>query len=66
MERNTKSSTHYENFIIMMGKTTIDKYIYLGNIIMEIHINSIEIPNTLINFGAVTNVMKKMIWMNYN
>jgi hypothetical protein len=44
---------------IMMGKTTIQKYLDPGSPIVKTHINGIEIPNTLIDLGAAINIMSK-------
>ena len=43
----------------MMGKKTIQKYLDLGSPIMKTYINGIEILNTLIDLGAVINIMSK-------
>ena len=43
----------------MMGKTTVQKYLYLKSSIVKTHINGIEIPNILINLGATINIMSK-------
>jgi len=45
----------------MMGKTTIQKYLDLGSPIVKIHINGIEIPNTLIDLGSTINIMSKYV-----
>jgi len=42
-----------------MGKKTIQKYLDLGSPIMKTYINGIEILNTLIDLGAVINIMSK-------
>lgn len=44
---------------IMVGKITIQKYIDPGSLIVKTHINGIEIPNTLIDIGAIINIMSK-------
>ena len=44
---------------IMMGKTTIQKYLDPGSPIVKTHINGIDIPNTFINLGAAINIMSK-------
>lgn len=46
---------------IMMGKTIIQKYLDPGSPIVKIHINGIEIPNTLIDLGAAINIMSKQV-----
>lgn len=44
---------------IMMGEITIEKYLNLGSPIVKIHINNVEIPNTLIDLGETINVIMK-------
>lgn len=44
---------------IMMGKATIQQYLDIGSPIVKIHINVIEIPNTLIDLGEAINIMSK-------
>lgn len=44
---------------IMMGKIAIQKYLDPGSPIVKIHINGVEIPNTLIDLGAAINIMRK-------
>jgi len=46
---------------IMMGKTTIQKYLDLGSPIVKIHINGTKIPNMLIDLGAAINIMSKQV-----
>lgn len=46
---------------IMMGKTTIQKYLDSGSPIVKIHINGIEIPNTLIDLGAAIKITSKQV-----
>lgn len=46
---------------IMMGKTTIQKYLDSGSPIVKIHINGTEIPNKLIDLGATINIMSKQV-----
>ena len=44
---------------IMMGKITMQKYVDPGSPIVKTHINGVEIPNTLIDLGAVINIMSR-------
>ena len=44
-----------------MGRMTIQKYLDPGSPIVKIHINGIEIPNTLIDLGATINIMSKQV-----
>jgi len=44
---------------IMIGKITMQKYVDLGSPIVKAHINGIEIPNTLIDLGAIINIMSR-------
>lgn len=46
---------------IMMGKTTMQKYLDPSSPILKIHINGIKIPNTLIDLGVAINIMSKQI-----
>lgn len=43
----------------MMGKITMQKYVDPGSPIVKIHINWVEIPNTLIDLGAAINIMSR-------
>ena len=43
----------------MMGKITMQKYVDPGSPIVKKHINGIEIPNRLIELGAVINIMSR-------
>ena len=45
----------------MMGKTTVQKYLDPRSPIVKIHINGVEIPNTLIDLGAAINMMSKQV-----
>ena len=45
----------------MMGKIVIPKYLDPGNPVVKIHINGIEIQNTLIDLGAAINIMSRQI-----
>ena len=45
----------------MMGKTIIQKHLDLGSPIVKIHINGVEIPNTLIDLGSAINIMSKQV-----
>ena len=45
----------------MMGKIAIPKYLDPGNLVAKIHINGIEIQNTLIDLGATINIMSRQI-----
>jgi len=44
---------------IMMGKIAMQNNVDLGSPIFKTHINGIEIPNTLIDLGATTNIMSR-------
>ncbi len=44
---------------IMVRKITIQKYLDPGSLIVKTHINVIEIPNVLIDLGAIINIMSK-------
>lgn len=45
---------------MMMGKPIVQKYLDSSSPIVKIHINGIEIPNTLIDLGAtINNIMNK-------
>lgn len=44
---------------IIMGKTTIQKYLDPGSPIVKTHINGTEIPNTLIDIATGINIMSK-------
>jgi hypothetical protein len=44
---------------LMLGHIFIKKYVDSGNPIVSIHMNSILIPNTLINLGEKINIMTK-------
>ena len=46
---------------IMMGKISISKYLDPGNPVVKIHINGIEIQNTLIDLGVAINIMSRQI-----
>lgn len=43
----------------MMGKTTSQKYLDPGSLIVKTHINGVKIPNTLIDLGATINIRSK-------
>lgn len=42
-----------------MGKPTVQNYLDPSSLIVNTHINGIEIPNTLIDLGEVINIMSK-------
>ena len=44
---------------IMMGETTIYRYLDPRSPILKTHINGIEMPNTLIDLGSTINIMSK-------
>jgi hypothetical protein len=44
---------------LMMGNIFMTKYVYPGSLIVNVHINNISIPNTLIDLGVDINVMTK-------
>ena len=44
-----------------MVKTTIQKYLDPGSLVVKIHINGIEILNTLIDLGVTINIMSKQV-----
>lgn len=43
----------------MMGKPILQKYLDLSSPVVKIHINGVEIPNTLIDLGPTINTMSK-------
>eukprot|EP00253_Pinus_taeda_P014719 PITA_14719 len=43
----------------MMGKITMQNYVDPGSPIVKIHINGVEIPNTLIDLGVAINIMSR-------
>ena len=45
----------------MMGKIAIPKYLDPGSPVVKIHINGIEIQNTLIDLGAAINIRSRKI-----
>ena len=47
-----------------MGKTTFQKYLDPGSPIVKTHINGVDIPNTLIDLGASSNIVNKKLWSN--
>jgi hypothetical protein len=44
---------------LMLGKFFMTKYVDPGSPIVNVHINNISIPNTLIDLGSAINIMTK-------
>ena len=60
-KRYKKNSFSWKVANIMMGKMTIQKYLDPGSPIVNLHINGIEIPNTLNDLGVAINIMIKQV-----
>jgi len=59
-----KKDTPTINFIgqmsdFMLGRVIFPKYLEPGSLVVDVHIDGIIVPNTLIDFGAAINVMTK-------
>jgi len=44
---------------IMLGNVIIRKYLYIGSPLIDVPINNIVVPNTLIYLGVSINVMTR-------
>ena len=50
----------------MLGRVISSKYLDLGRLVVDVHIDSIMVPNNLIDLGAEINVMTKETMLNIN
>jgi len=50
----------------MLGQVICPKYLDLGSLVVDVHINGTMIPHTLIDLGATINVMTKDTMLKLN
>ena len=50
----------------MLGLVICPKYLDLGSPVVDVHINGIVVPHTLIDLGVAINVMTKDTMLNLN
>ena len=51
---------------LMLGKVIFPKYLDPRSIVVDVHINSVIVPNTLIYLGASINVITKETMLKLN
>ena len=51
---------------LMLGKVISPKYLDLGSLIVDVHINNTVVPNTLIDLGVTINVMTRETILKLN
>lgn len=50
----------------MLGRVIFPKYLDLGSLVVDVHIDGIIVPHTLIDIGAAINVMTKDMMFKLN
>ena len=50
----------------MLGRVIFPKYLDLGSLVVDVHIDGIIVPHTLIDLGAAINVMTKETILKMN
>lgn len=69
--RRRKRGTLTINFVgklfdLMLGRVISPKYLDLGSLVVDLHVNNIVVPKTLIDHGAIINDMTEETMLNFN
>ena len=51
---------------LMLGKVIFPKYLDLGSPVLDVHIDGVIVPNTLIDLGATINIITKETMLKLN